>query len=103
MKIVADETDVAHRILMHCIGTDAAELMLIHSCFYSAVCYCELEGGFAVCYPFMKIYIRDACICAICTLCISDVDFHKWVAHSKATLHVFLCKGRCVLVHSSKQ
>ena len=40
---------------------------------------------------------------ATCTLCIFDADFHKWVAHSKATYHVFLCKRRRVLVPSSKQ
>ena len=40
--------------------------------------------------------------CAICTLCISDADFHKWVAHSTATLHVFLCKGMCSTVANSR-
>ena len=44
--ILQMKADVAHQILMHCTGTDAAELMLIHWCFYSAVCYCELEHTF---------------------------------------------------------
>ena len=39
----------------------------------------------------------------LCTHCASLMQiFHKWVAHSKANLHVFLCKRRCVLVPSSK-
>ena len=40
----------------------------------------------------------------LCTHCASLMQiFHKWVAHSKANLNVFLCKRRRVLVPSSKQ
>ena len=40
----------------------------------------------------------------LCTHCASLMQIcHKWVAHSKANLHVFLCKRRRVLVPSSKQ
>ena len=62
-----------------CTGADAAKLMPIHSCFYSAVCYCELDHTFL----YKEKHVRWLC-------CVLPIYENAQCANSTVDIFTFI-------------